>query len=174
MTDFDAVYVAHASYVRALAARCVGTTYGPDVEQEVWLRAHRHLGEFRGDAAVRSWLHLITLNIVRDLVRRRRRRPDEYSPHDLALAAELPTSEPTPEHHAIDAARSRQLGGVFRSLPSQFRGPLGYWLRGHTLRGIAQRTHMSIGTVKSRLHRGQALVGRHLRRANFSAPQDTV
>jgi RNA polymerase sigma-70 factor (ECF subfamily) len=45
------------------------------VVQETFLRAHRGLRRFRGDAAVTTWLHRIAVNRALTLLERRQRRP---------------------------------------------------------------------------------------------------
>lgn len=54
----------HQSSVRALLRRlCAGDhALADDLAQETFLRAHRHLDRFRGDAKLSSWLYRIAYN----------------------------------------------------------------------------------------------------------------
>jgi RNA polymerase sigma-70 factor (ECF subfamily) len=67
------VYRAHVQQVTRWVARLTGP--GMDVEelvQEVFLRVHKLLPQFRGDAQLTTWLYAITQNVARS--RRRRER----------------------------------------------------------------------------------------------------
>jgi RNA polymerase sigma-70 factor (ECF subfamily) len=67
------VYRAHVQQVTRWVARLIGP--GGDVEelvQEVFLRVHRLLPDFRGEAQLSTWIYAITQNVVRS--RRRRDR----------------------------------------------------------------------------------------------------
>ena len=52
-----------------------------DVAQETFLKAWRHIGTFRGECSIKTWLYRLTVNQVSNQRRwwRRRRRPDTVS-----------------------------------------------------------------------------------------------
>ncbi len=52
----------HQDAVHTLAVRLVGPNLAPDVTQEALIRAWRALPRFRGEAALGTWLHRITVN----------------------------------------------------------------------------------------------------------------
>lgn len=61
--DFGALYAAHSQPVYYLALRLLGdAAQAQDATHDVFLKAWRKLGDFRGDAEVRTWLYRITLN----------------------------------------------------------------------------------------------------------------
>lgn len=65
---------------RESAARIVFRLIGPssdadDVIQEVFLQVHRSLADFRGEAKFSTWLHRVTVNVVRMVQRAARSRP---------------------------------------------------------------------------------------------------
>lgn len=61
--DFTAIYTAHSQPIFYLALRLLGDpTQAQDATHDVFVKAYRKLGEFRGDADVRTWLYRITLN----------------------------------------------------------------------------------------------------------------
>jgi RNA polymerase sigma-70 factor, ECF subfamily len=61
--DFEAVYAAHAQPVFYLALRLLGDpAQAQDATQDVFVRAFRNFGRFRGESEVRTWLYRITLN----------------------------------------------------------------------------------------------------------------
>lgn len=60
---FAEVYSVHAQAVYYLALRILGDpTQAQDAVHDVFLKAFRKYGEFRGQSEVRTWLYRITLN----------------------------------------------------------------------------------------------------------------
>ncbi len=60
----------HKGRVFALAYDLTGSVDdAEDLSQEVFLRAYRSLGQFRGDSAIATWLHTITVRIWIDMNR---------------------------------------------------------------------------------------------------------
>jgi RNA polymerase sigma-70 factor (ECF subfamily) len=73
--DFDGVFREHAASVARWAAALGGPLLDvEDTVQEVFLVAHRRLGEFRGDAKIGTWLFQITRRVVHAQRRRGRWR----------------------------------------------------------------------------------------------------
>lgn len=99
-----------------------------DVVQEAYLRAFARLSDFRGDAALGTWLARICIRAALDVLRQRRRSV-------VIDAAQAPDQEPPPEHAmsyfappdgAPDAALARtELRAVLESavqdLPPPYR-----------------------------------------------------
>lgn len=67
-SGFAAVYTEHARAIYYLALRFLSDpNQAEDATHDVFLKAFRHYGEFRGDSAVRTWLYRITINHCRNL-----------------------------------------------------------------------------------------------------------
>jgi RNA polymerase sigma-70 factor, ECF subfamily len=65
---FSVLYTEHARAVYYLALRFLGDpTQAEDVTHDVFLKAYRKLDQFRGEAAVRTWLYRITINHCHNL-----------------------------------------------------------------------------------------------------------
>jgi RNA polymerase sigma-70 factor (ECF subfamily) len=104
---YATLYHRHAERVFARLTRLVGP--GPDREdllQQVFLALYRALPGFRGDAALTTYLHRITVNVACDHLRRRGRRAVAYEP---AALDELIDGSPTPEARARLRAELQQL-----------------------------------------------------------------
>ena len=62
------LYEQHAQHVYYLALRTVGNpTQAEDITHDVFLKAFRHLDQFRGQASLRTWLYRITINHCRSV-----------------------------------------------------------------------------------------------------------
>ncbi len=67
-TGFAAVYAEHARAIFYLTLRMLGDpAQAEDATHDVFMKAFRHYDQFRGDAAVRTWLYRIALNHCRNL-----------------------------------------------------------------------------------------------------------
>jgi RNA polymerase sigma-70 factor, ECF subfamily len=72
---FGVIYQEHVQAVYYLALRFLGdTALAEDAAQDVFLKAWRKFGEFRGEAAVRTWLYRITINHCQNLLQSWHRR----------------------------------------------------------------------------------------------------
>jgi len=66
---FGEIYEAHSRQIYYLALRFLGDpTQAEDATHDVFLKAYRKLGEFRGDSAMRTWLYRITINHCKNLL----------------------------------------------------------------------------------------------------------
>jgi RNA polymerase sigma-70 factor (ECF subfamily) len=67
-SGFGAAYAEHAQSIYYLALRLLGNPdLAEDATHDVFLKAFRKLGTFRGDSAIRTWLYRIAINHCRNL-----------------------------------------------------------------------------------------------------------
>ena len=64
MTAFERVYRRHHGRVHALASRMLGSEEADDATQEIFFRAWKKLGSYRGEAAFSTWLHRLAMNLL--------------------------------------------------------------------------------------------------------------
>lgn len=93
-----------------------------DVMQEAYTRAFAHLGQFRGDAQLATWLTKIAVHEALARVRRRRRLAP-LPPDDDVEALPMPDrpTPPNPEREANNAELRRLLEGAIDELPETYR-----------------------------------------------------
>jgi len=154
---FNELVTHYQDFLFALVVRMVGDRdAAADVVQEAFLNAYRNLRSYRG-GAVRSWLARIALNAATDVLRRRRRRPAEPYPDWEDDAWQPPTGpEVDPEQVATRRARGRVLMDALQRIgEDQRRAIVLFDVEGFDYAEIAAITGVSLGTVKSRIHRGR-------------------
>jgi RNA polymerase sigma-70 factor (ECF subfamily) len=61
---FERLYRNHVARVHSLARRMIGLEHADDLTQEVFVRAWRKLGTFRGESAFGTWLHRLAVNVI--------------------------------------------------------------------------------------------------------------
>lgn len=136
--------------VYTLAVRLVGPDMAPDVTQEALIRAWRAMPRFRGDAALSTWLHRITVNTAWTM--RKRAARHEGAPLDDTF---------------VDPAAGPEHAGVLVGVRADLRAALGQLTPGQravvVLRDVYGWSHAEVGrelgitqtTAKVRLHRAR-------------------
>jgi len=84
-------------------ASLVGTTEADDVTQDVYVRAWRSIGRFRGDASARTWLFVIARRACADALRGRSRRRRLNERLEAGAARAPTTSAGRAGGHALEA-----------------------------------------------------------------------
>lgn len=62
-----------------------------DIVQETYLKARHNIGSFRGESSLKTWLFAIGANLARDLLRQRKRWPENVT--DICKDAALGNPE---------------------------------------------------------------------------------
>ncbi|MGH7400597.1 MAG: sigma-70 family RNA polymerase sigma factor [Candidatus Rokuibacteriota bacterium] len=154
-TAFEELVMAYQHRVFGVALRMLGNAgEAQEVAQEAFLRAHRALGEFRGDAKLSTWLYAITsrlcLNRLASSERRLSRQGEEAL---LRLSDVSPRPDAVLERSELEAALQRAIAGLAeeRRIVVVLRD-----LEGLSYEEIGQVLELPVGTVRSRLHRARA------------------
>jgi len=134
------------------AVRMVGDDDAYDVAQEVFIKAWRELKRFRGESALSTWLHRMTINLSLNLIRGRKRelnRREQYGPG-------VSTPPPAPDSSLLDEERTRMVWEAIDSLPERQRTAIiMYRFEELTAPRIAEVMDLSVGAVESLLHRAK-------------------
>ncbi len=157
LDSFNDLVVLYQDQLFALVVRMVpDRDQASDCVQEAFFSAYRNLGSFRG-GSVKSWLNRICVNAAMDTQRARKRRPVTPYPELEDESWQPPAgSEADPERTAIDAERTRALAGALAGITDDQRAAIVlYDVEGYDYGEIAEMTGVSLGTVKSRIHRGR-------------------
>ncbi len=129
--------------------------------QDVFVKAWRGLADFKGESAFETWLTRITINAVKDLVRRRKpvvsfsdvRGPEEEAGPDLPSRLD-PADGTSPERDLRTHDIRRRLAAALVSLSPRQRAV--FVMKHYEERSIAEigaATGLDEGTIKSHLFR---------------------
>lgn len=172
VAGFEQIVRHYSGMVFSLAARLVGPQEAEDVVQETFLRAYHSLGRFRGESSLKTWLYTIALNRARARMGTLARlRHFFVSPHpgadgeDMLAAVLDDAADPgkSPEEQASIREERGRLRAAMARLPEEFRTSV--LLRdvdGLSYQEIAEVLHVPIGTVRSRIARGRAILKEEL------------
>jgi len=127
-----------------------------DVTQEAFFSAFRNLAGFRG-GIVKSWLNRIAVNAAMDTQRARKRRPVQPYPELEDESWQPPADEAAdPVTTALTSERTNVLNAALATItPDQRTAIVLFDVEGYDYQEIADMTGVSLGTVKSRIHRGR-------------------
>jgi len=154
---FNDLVVVYQDLLYALVVRMVpDRDQASDAVQEAFFSAYRNMEGFRG-GSVRSWLSRIAINAAMDTQRLKKRRPADPYP-ELEDDTWQPPADPSadPVTTALTAERHRALNlALARITDDQRRAIVLYDVEGYDYAEIAELTRVSVGTVKSRIHRGR-------------------
>lgn len=176
---FDAVYEEWFDFVWRSARRLgVDEPAVDDVTQDVFLVVHRRLSDFEGRSSLKTWLFSITLRVVSDW-RRTRRRKGGLSP--------LPDDDALADRQSIEPGRVlekaeavRLLYKLLDELDDEKRAVFVLAeLEGQTAPEIAASLGVPVNTVYSRLRvareRFEAALARHRsREQNLPRPKSAA
>jgi len=143
-----------------------------EVTQDVLYKVYRKVGEFRGDAALSSWIYRITFNAAmsrlrsaafqREIADERRRaasadQDEPARPHDIADWSDL-----ADERVLRSQLRRRVLRAVL-ALPAIYRAPVVLRdIQGMSTEEASAMLRVKDQTLKSRLHRGRLILRKQL------------
>jgi RNA polymerase sigma-70 factor (ECF subfamily) len=154
---FNQLVAEYQDYLFALVVRVVGDRdSAADAVQEAFFSCYRNLARFRGDS-FRSWLTRIALNAATDILRQRKRRPADPYPEWEDDGWQPPAgADASPERQALRRSAARALAEALDQITSDQRAAIIlYDVEGYDYAEIAVMTSVSLGTVKSRIHRGR-------------------
>ena len=157
-----ALYDAHVGRVHRLAFRLTGDAHlAHEVTQDTFVNALKHLDRFRGESALTTWLHRITVTVALNAMRRLKRRQGREEPIEEADAA---VSAGHDEHEGIDPIVRERLHRAIDALPEIYRTTLiMHEFEGYSHVEIAEMLGVAVGTCKSRLFIARAQLRAALR-----------
>ncbi|MFZ5815984.1 MAG: RNA polymerase sigma factor [Bacillota bacterium] len=148
---FTALYEAYERMVFRIALRFVGNKDDAmDVAQDVWVKVYGNLGGFESRSRFSTWLYQVTRNRAIDLLRRRRKRAEAL----IRWVSQTPDPVTAPE--LVEQDSGLLVTDLLSRLPDRYRQVFVHChLEGRSLADVAASMGVSIGTVKSRLHRAR-------------------
>jgi RNA polymerase sigma-70 factor (ECF subfamily) len=143
-----------------------------EVVQDVLYKVYRNVGEFRGDAALSSWIYRITFNAAMSRLRSASYQRAQEAQRSLAPGGDDSASATLPEpadwSNIADEQllRSQLRRKVFRAvlaLPAIYRAPVVLRdIQGMSTEEASAMLRVKDQTLKSRLHRGRLMLRKQL------------
>jgi RNA polymerase sigma-70 factor (ECF subfamily) len=158
---FETLFRKYQAYVYNISLGMLGNPEdASDVTQDTFLRLHRNLNSFRGDASFSTWLYRVAVNLCITELRRKSRSRfrflDDVLHEDEGRIQEEPL--PSPED-AIDADDERRVvHDALRALPPDYRAIMVLrHFQQLAYEEIAEVLGLTLSQVKTRLFRARKM-----------------
>jgi RNA polymerase sigma-70 factor (ECF subfamily) len=181
MTDaelFEAFVRRHQDMVYATAVRLLGNpAEAEDVSQSVFLKAFQRFAQLRESPAAPGWLRTVARNECLNHLSRYRARWRAFGElaatgrrSDDEALAQVAATDVLPDHALQQAEETGRLEQALRRLPDHQRVPLVlYHFEDLSYQRIADTLGVSIGKVKTDIHRGREALRRELKEDHGAA-----
>jgi RNA polymerase sigma-70 factor (ECF subfamily) len=133
--------------LRSMRRELVSSAEAEDLVQQAFLQIHRARNDFDPSRRLKPWVYTIALNLKREYLRSRRRRPTQplENVEEPAVAAVDPELED----------RARALRRALSALPLQQRDVIElHWFDGLSFTEVGETLGISTTAAKVRAHRG--------------------
>ena len=148
---FTEVMRLHEDRVFSVCLRIMGSRdRALDAVQDTFMTVFRKAGQFKGKAAVGTWIYRIAVNTCYDHLRKTKRRPADplpeyYDPADDSAQDEVESAGIRPD-----------IQKALQEIPEEFRAAVVLSdMEGMSLPEVADVLGVPVGTVKSRVFRGR-------------------
>ncbi|NTV51784.1 MAG: RNA polymerase sigma factor [Candidatus Firestonebacteria bacterium] len=169
MEAFEDLTRAHGSYVFNLAYYLTGGNHADadDLAQTTFIRSFKAIKRFEGRSEFRTWLHRITVNLWKNMVRSQVRRKYfqhrslNEPPQEGMRGLEQEIMEPSPD--AAEQVAQNELKKIIQTAitqlpPDEREVTVLRDVEGYAYEEIAKLCKIPLGTVKSRLARARRLL----------------
>jgi len=167
MEAFEALVTAYEKKLYNLAYRLVSDREDAlDIVQEVFLKVYQALPDFRGDSQFSTWVYRVCVNTCLDHLRKDKKAtvysldaPLEFGDSQVQRQVE------DPDTNIEDAVEFKSTGeeilDIVNDLDPHYRAALILCdVQDYSYKEISEILGISLGTVKSRIHRARNLVRR--------------
>ena len=140
-----------------------------DLTQDTFLKAYRFFGSYRRNMPFGNWLYRVMSNTFVDWLRRRpkaniRSLDEPIQQEEGETTLDIADNSSNPENLALSSELDAELQNTLNTLPKDFRLTVVLSdIEGLSYEEVSEVMGCSIGTVRSRLHRGRRLLREKLR-----------
>src|SRR6266850_3548293 len=169
---FEQIMIHSQQKVMALSWRMLGNEADArDASQEVFLRVYKYLGSFKQDQDFFAWLYQITINVCRDIARKRQHdaaRFTSFASSDIGDdqgAFEVSSENETAEEALIAAQQRGLLAVAMATLPEKERAAILLRdIEGFSTEEVAHILKSSSTTVRSQISSARRKIKIHCQR----------
>ncbi len=122
-----------------------------ELAQDVFLKVHKGLPYFRGEAKLSTWIYRIVINVLSQ------ERPELASVSLDEDGEDRPKREPAADDRSFgDLVMKDRLRKAIERLPIQYQVLVnGHYMKGMRYEDLAAALDLPMGTVKTHLHRAK-------------------
>ena len=161
--SFSLLVDRHKDFVVSMAVRILqNEQLAEEVAQDSFLKAYKALRSFERKSKFSTWLYRITYNVALNVLKKENRTRDFFSDEEPEKYLDIPISKQN-INSTLDMAEHNNTGQIVREciakLPPKFASIITmFHLNQMKYEEISELMDLPIGTVKSHIHRGRALL----------------
>lgn len=170
--EFDDLVRRYHRHAYNVAYRLVGNrSDAEDLTQEAFVRAYRFFDRYNRAMPFENWLYRIVSNVFIDEWRRRPKYRSQSLDQPVGeegsqMRLEIPDAAADPENVLMLQSVDEPLQRALNALPADFRQAVILAdIEGMSYEEVAEAMRCSVGTVRSRLHRGRKMMRNRLKGA---------
>jgi RNA polymerase sigma-70 factor (ECF subfamily) len=166
---FEQIMIHSQQRVMAMSWRILGNEADArDASQEVFLRVYKYLGRFKQDQDFFAWVYRITVNVCRDMLKKRRPESDRFgsfATDSSAEVLEIPFEQVDAEQTLIQAQRRELISRAIATLPFKERASIVLRdVEGLSTDEVARVLKSSSTTVRSQISSARKKIRDYCRR----------
>ena len=127
-TAFEQIMIHSQQRVMAMTWRILGNEADArDASQEVFLRVYKYLGRFKQDQDFFAWLYQITVNVCRDIAKKRQHHRARFTSFDAGAdkgAFAMPADQEDVEEGLMQAQQRELIARAMATLPHKERASI--------------------------------------------------
>ena len=166
--DFRSLLAAYQDKVYNQAFRMLGNREeAEEATQDVFLRIHRSLDEFRGESKLSSWIFRITANVCISRLRRKQLKivslDEPVASVDKTAVELIPDDQPGPADQLESQEMAETLRAQVRRLPPDWAQAIGlHHFQGMSYEEVAEAMGIPRATVATYILRGRRQLAKQL------------
>lgn len=155
-TAFEQIMIHSQQRVMAMTWRILGNEADArDASQEVFLRVYKYLGRFKQDQDFFGWLYQITVNVCRDIGKKRRHDSERFLSLDAgeeSVASSVPADQNGAEEDYLRTQERELIARAIATLPHKERASIVLRdMEGLSTEEVARILKSSSTTVRSQI-----------------------
>jgi len=166
---FEQIMIHSQQRVMAMSWRILGNEADArDASQEVFLRVYKYLGSFKQDQDFFAWVYRITVNVCRDMLKKRQHESDRFgsfAADSSEEVLEIPFEQVDAEQTLIQAQRRELISRAIATLPFKERASIVLRdVEGLSTDEVARVLKSSSTTVRSQISSARRKIRDYCRR----------
>jgi RNA polymerase sigma-70 factor (ECF subfamily) len=166
---FEQIMIHSQQRVMAMSWRILGNEADArDASQEVFLRVYKYLGSFKQDQDFFGWVYRITVNVCRDMLKKRQHESDRFgsfAADSSEEVLEIPFEQVDAEQTLIQAQRRELISRAIATLPFKERASIVLRdVEGLSTDEVARVLKSSSTTVRSQISSARRKIRDYCRR----------
>ena len=166
---FEQIMIHSQQRVMAMSWRILGNEADArDASQEVFLRVYKYLGSFKQDQDFFAWVYRITVNVCRDMLKKRQHESDRFHALEADSSGdilEIPFEHEDAEQTLIQAQRRELIARAIATLPFKERASIVLRdVEGLSTDEVARVLKSSSTTVRSQISSARRKIKDYCRR----------